>query len=282
MRRRVGAEPTRFRDAANFFREHDLSNPSRLSIAVNELLLFVDELHDEQRSQGVSYVELRFSPRRFAEQGGELRALLKLVSDAVLGYTDPVLRLIILINRDSPDSYIGVFEDMISERLPEGFVGLDLAGDERRYFDVARFAACFSRARNAGLGITAHAGEFGGPEHIWRALDELGVDRIGHGVAAGGQFSLAARLVRDKVLVETSLTSNIGLGAVADLTVHPLPWFLEMGVETCLNCDVPLHLGTTFADELTLARGLLGNDPEIFSLLDQSAFRHRFLRPKVD
>jgi adenosine deaminase len=264
-------------NAATFFKAHSVDGPDRLPVTLGDLRLFFEDLHEEQRSQGVEYVEVRFSPRRFAQAAG-IAALLNLVSALALDCSSPVVRLILLINRDSPVSYIKLLEHEIGNGLPKAFVGIDLAGDERRYPDVTQFITCFDLARCAGLGITVHAGEFGGPEHIWMALDDLGASRIGHGVAAGRERSLTARLMDDDVLLEMSLTSNVGLGSVGDLASHPLPWLLESGVPVCLNSDVPLHLGTDLADERRLAAALLGANSPAFDFLDECAVRHRFCK----
>jgi adenosine deaminase len=273
-RRQLGIDRVAYSSAKDFFDEHKLDNTDRLAISLSDLPSFIHNLHGEQRAQDVKYVELRFSPRRFTNDGEQLSVLLPLVSGMALQYSEPVIRLILLINRDSPSDYIKMIEDALIDGLPMAFVGLDLAGDETRYPDVNEFERCFSLARSAGLGVTVHAGEFGGAEHIWMALDRLGANRIGHGTAAGGQRALAARLRNDGILVEVSLTSNLGLGAVKNPSVHPLRWFLANGVAVSLNSDIPLHLGTTLADERRLAVDIIGSDSNNF--FEYCAMRHRF------
>ena len=75
--------------------------------------------------------------------------------------------------------------------------GFGMAGDERMHHP-ADFATAFRIAEDAGLQITAHAGEFGGPDSIRAVLDELGVKRIGHGVRAIEDEALLARLREEK------------------------------------------------------------------------------------
>ena len=142
--------------------------------------------------------------------------------------------------------------------MPPAFVGLDLAGDETGFPFEEPFADLFVAARSAGLGITVHAGEFGGSQHIWRAIDVLGATRIGHGLSAVGDKSLLRRLAAEKILMEVSLTSNSYLGAVGDGSRHPITTFAEQGVPFSLNTDVPLHSGATLADECEAARSALG------------------------
>ncbi|MDR0950813.1 MAG: hypothetical protein LBM13_04210, partial [Candidatus Ancillula sp.] len=60
-------------------------------------------------------------------------------------------------------------------------IGVGLVSSEKP-FPPAPYAGVYERARQAGFNLTAHAGEEGGPDYIWSALDDLGVSRIDHGV----------------------------------------------------------------------------------------------------
>src|SRR5258708_7380905 len=46
----------------------------------------------------------------------------------------------------------------------------------------SKFKHVFSRARDAGFFLSAHAGEEGPPSYVWEALHVLGVARIDHGI----------------------------------------------------------------------------------------------------
>jgi adenosine deaminase len=279
-RRALGKAQQRYGNAEQFFSEHALSNPNRLSVNLDDLQLFIRELHFEQRIQGVDYVELRLSPRRFLSSSVALSDVLAAANSSAVALRDPTVRLVLLINRDSNIEYVEAAETSIAAGLPSSFVGIDLAGDELRFPCVQKFQSCFHAARTAGLGITVHAGEFGKTTDIWKALDQLGAERIGHGLAAGGCRALAERLSRDGILVEMSVSSNVGLGAVPRVSAHPLPWFLERNVQVCLNTDVPLHLGTKLGDEFGLAAGLIGNGADdILRSMEEAAYMSAFSVP---
>ena len=79
--------------------------------------------------------------------------------------------------------------------------GFGLAGDERRG-RAEDFARAFTLAGEAGYGLTAHAGEFGGPDSVADVLDHLAVSRIGHGVRAIEDPSLVARLAAEGTVLE--------------------------------------------------------------------------------
>jgi adenosine deaminase len=126
--------------------------------------------------------------------------------------------------------------------------GFGLAGDERSGHP-ANFAKAFRMAADAGLGTTAHAGEFGGPESITAALEFLRVKRLGHGVRAIEDRDLVKRLVDEDVVLEVCPGSNIALGVYSVLRFHPVNMLWKEGVKITLNSDDPPFFGTTLGKE---------------------------------
>lgn len=224
-------------------------------------------------------MELRLSPRRFLADGMSWTDFLDVSAGALAAFTEPRVRAVLLVNRDSPDAFVDRCRQLVADGLPDVYVGLDLAGDERRFPAVERFRPLFEEAARAGLGTVVHAGEFGGVEHIWRAIDDLGARRVGHGVSAADSRALMRRLSDDGILVECSLSSNLSLGAVGDGEEHPITAFLQHGVPVSLNSDIPLYTGNTLATELELASRVLSLGNEDILRIQARAYAHRFRRP---
>jgi len=130
-----------------------------------------------------------------------------------------------------------------------GVVGVDLAGDEQNY-PPALFARPLGLAREAGLGITVHAGEFAGPASVWTAVYHLGAQRIGHGIRAADDSELLTRLRERGVTLELCPTSNLHLGLCASMGALPLRRLLDAGVSVTVNSDDPMLLGTDLSREL--------------------------------
>jgi len=126
--------------------------------------------------------------------------------------------------------------------------GFGLAGDERAGHP-ANFSKAFRMAVEAGLGTTAHAGEFGGPESVVAALEFLRVKRIGHGVRAIEDKELVRRLADEEVVLEVCPGSNIALGVYTVLRFHPVNMLRREGVKITLNSDDPPFFGTTLGKE---------------------------------
>ena len=111
------------------------------------------------------------------------------------------------------------------------------------------------RARDAGLGIAAHAGEFG-PLHLAEALEVPGLTRIGHALAAATAPRLLDRIAAREVTVECALSSNVVLGAVDVYEDHPIRRFVERGVPVAICTDDPVRACTTIGREYAIAAKL--------------------------
>ena len=118
-----------------------------------------------------------------------------------------------------------------------------------------------SKAKAQGLGITVHAGEPnvpGAPKNILVALDELGADRIGHGVQAIKDDRVVERLAREGVVLELCPTSNVLTQAVSSVGEHPIQSLMQRGVRTTINTDDPGVMGLTLMDECMALQTHLG------------------------
>ncbi|MFA7519123.1 MAG: adenosine deaminase, partial [Shewanella sp.] len=93
--------------------------------------------------------------------------------------------------------------------------------------------------RDAGLAITAHAGEAAGSQSMWQAIQELGATRIGHGVNAIHDPKLMEYLAKHRIGIESCPTSNLHTSTVASYAEHPFRTFMDAGVLISLNTDDP-------------------------------------------
>jgi adenosine deaminase len=123
-------------------------------------------------------------------------------------------------------------------------------------FPPAPFAPAYSRARDAGLHLTAHAGEEGGPDFIWSALDDLGVSRIDHGVRALEDKTLLQRLASEQIPLTVCPLSNVAL-RVKDTAADAVRTVLELldaGVLVTVNSDDPAYFGGYIDDNFSALR----------------------------
>ena len=61
------------------------------------------------------------------------------------------------------------------------------------------FTYSFNMADEAGLGLTTHAGEWGGAESVRQALQDLRVTRLGHGIQIIDDTNLIREAIDKKI-----------------------------------------------------------------------------------
>lgn len=163
---------------------------------------------------------------------------------------------------------------LAAKYVGDGAISFGIGGDEIAG-PAHLFADAYRYAKDAGLRLTAHAGETDGPESIRQAL-AIGAERIGHGIRAIDDPELVRRLREEQIPLEVSLTSNVLTGAVASLDVHPVRRLFDAGVPITLNTDDPGIFRTTLQDELALARERFGFSESELAQIEATARKVRF------
>jgi len=130
-------------------------------------------------------------------------------------------------------------------------VGIGIGGDEARG-PAQEFKEIYSKAKEAGLHLTCHAGEAVGPQSIWAALN-IGAERIGHALTAQQDPELIEVLAERQVPLELNVTSNLRTGCCPELEAHPVRRYFEEGLMVTLNSDDPPFFGSNLLDEYLLA-----------------------------
>ncbi len=162
---------------------------------------------------------------------------------------------------------------------PDGLVGIGLGGYEVG-FPAAPYAEHFERAMALGLHSVPHAGETEGADSVRQAVDDLGAERIGHGVRILEDPELTARVAGSGILCEVCPTSNLLLGVVGELEEHPLLQMIEAGLDVSINTDDPGWFDTDLMTELEIASDL-GIDDDTHLRLQRTALAASFATPAV-
>jgi adenosine deaminase len=229
--------------------------------------------------EGLDYVELRFSPLFMAEghgldPDGVVEAVCDGVNGGQLAFGLPVNLIGIISRTYGPDKAWTELKSFLRQK--DQITGLDLAGDEA-HFPAELFGEHFKSGREAGWGITVHAGEIAGPESIWQAIHVLGARRIGHAVAAIHDAILMDYMVEHEIAIEGNLTSNVQTMTSTDYASHPLRFFLERGICVTLNTDDPGISGINLAYEYDVAAPAAGFSPPQIRILQTNALKAAFL-----
>jgi aminodeoxyfutalosine deaminase len=165
----------------------------------------------------------------------------------------------------------------------KAIVAFGIGGDELS-FATEEFRPAYDKAAELGLHRLIHAGEVGGPEMIREAIDLLGVERIGHGIAAIHDPELMDLLAERQIPLEVCPASNLRTGALArqlrreDARIedHPLPLLLRHGIPVLLSTDDPAMFHITLLGEYENALRMGLSEDELLRLASLS-FDHAFL-----
>ncbi len=157
-------------------------------------------------------------------------------------------------------------------------VGIGIGGDERRT-GAEPFRPLYAQAREAGLRLTAHAGETVGPEGIWGALN-IGAERLGHALSAIDDPELMAVLAERQIPLEICITSNLRTTSCASLAEHPVRSYFDSGLMVTLNSDDPSLFGSDLEGEYRLATRAFEFTREQLRELAANSIEASFLPPE--
>ncbi len=255
-----------------------------LSLFRNDWYRSLDDVeqivHDsvaDMRTDGLFYIELRFSPEHFALHNGfdriETTRTVISAADEAADEAGIEIRYLITFNRakQNQDEMAGLYRAIRDLSHPR-IVGIDLAGDEVNY-PPERFVDFFREINADGVyRSTVHAGEVSPASQIWSAVRDLGARRIGHGVASITDPELQRFLADTNVVLEQCITSNYQTGSWPDERHHPLGDLYRSGVPVTINSDDPSIQNASLSDDYLKAVEYFG-----FSLDDLVALNERAL-----
>jgi adenosine deaminase len=280
-RRRMIA-PERCVDQAELLEYFEL--PVVLLQTASALERVTSELIDAFIDDGIRYAEVRWAPRLHLERGLSVRDVIEAVATGIAaaaarrGTATPLIGLVITGMRQHPP-----MANLELAKAAAAFgppvVGFDLAGPEATY-PAPPHAAAFRAARDAGLALTAHAGEVPGPGHVREAV-ELGARRVAHGVTAIDDPDLVALLRTRDITLDLCPTSNVQAGIVADLASHPIAALHRAGVSVTLSTDDRTVTDTTLTDEFLVVAAAQRLTRAEVSEIAVNGFRRAFAPPHV-
>jgi adenosine deaminase len=207
---------------------------------------------EQSAASGVIYSETFLSPdfcggRDLAAWRDYLHAIREAaaIAEAQMGIT---LRAIVTCIRHFGPDKARQTALCAAETMGDFVTGFGIAGDEK-VLNPKDFVYAFDMAREAGLRLTAHAGEWGGPQSVHDALTHLRPERIGHGVRAIEDLALVDHLAETGITLEVCPGSNVALGLYRDWRAHPIAELDRRGVKVTVSTDDPPFFHTTMARE---------------------------------
>ncbi len=250
--------------------------------------LITEELAKELVRQNVVYAEVTVSAGIMLRRQQEIEANFAAICEAAQRARARGLHLQWIFDATRQFGAAAAME--VSRRAVQlqagGIVALGMGGDELS-FPASDFRGVYDMARGQGLRTVAHAGEVGGPDSIRDAIEILGAERIGHGIAAIRDPKLMDLLAERRIPLENCPTSNVCTGALArqlgkaeaSVDEHPLAEFTRRGVRVVLSTDDPAMFHTRLLAEYEIATRL-GLSPRDVARLARTSFEVSFLPPE--
>lgn len=156
------------------------------------------------------------------------------------------LRLQIGMSRHCP------VNDLLSWLEPfwdrEEFYSIDLYGDELAQ-PIENFIPIYRKAKDCGFRLKAHIGEWGTAEDVVQGVELLLLDEVQHGIAAASSKEAVHYLRENKIRVNVTPSSNVFLGRVQEMAVHPIAKLYREGVDVTINSDDVLIFGSDVSKE---------------------------------
>jgi adenosine deaminase len=268
--------PPRLRgtDERGWFRFQRLYDSARAVLRTEyDLRRLIMEIAQDEAAEGSGWLEFQVDPSGYAGRFGGLTPFTELVLDATAQAARAAgvgIGVIIAANRTRHPLDARTAARLAARYVDRGVIGFGLSSDERHGV-AADFAPAFKIATRAGLISVPHGGELEGPASVRACINELGADRIGHGVAAAADTDLLDRLAERKITLEVCPASNVALGVARSPADVPLGTLLDAGIQVALGADDPLLFGSRLTAQYELARRTHGmTDGELAELARMS------------
>lgn len=233
------------------------------------------------QADGVRRAEIFFDPQQHLRNGVPLAVVMAGLSAALAdARADQGISadLILCFLRDLGGE---AAKEMLRAALPfrDQFIGVGLDSAEVGY-PPSLFREVYAMAAAEDLRRVAHAGEEGGPDYVWEALDILGAERIDHGIRALEDARLVQRLREERIPLTVCPLSNVALRAVPTLADHMLPAMLDEGLLVTVNSDDPAYFGGYVEQNFEAVGAQFGFGGEVLARLAENSFEACFTAPE--
>jgi aminodeoxyfutalosine deaminase len=246
----------RFRDFAHFIEVWILTtNALRAEADFRQVVV---DYAEEAAAHGAVYLEGIFSPAERVARGVGWDEIFSGYCDGAAEAREKhgvEVRL-------TPDIYRGATAEEAEQVVrhsaayrERGIVGVGLGGLEAE-FPPEPYEPAFTLARSLGLASVPHAGEAAGAPSVRGALEDLGADRIRHGIRAVEDKGLVAELAGRGTVLDVCTLSNLRTGVVRSLEEHPLPHLVSAGVLCSISTDDPAMFETDLSRDYEAATTL--------------------------
>ena len=241
----------------------------------DDLADLLDALLADEAAQGVRYIEPTFRPQHYAAVFGWQP---KDVLDYVVGVAEKAsarhgVRVGFMVAVDhAMDTYAVESVARFAADNAVRLAAFGINGDDSSV-GPARFVRAGAIARDAGLAVVPHTGEFSNAARVLETLTLLNPDRLAHGVRGVEDAVVLSHIAERQVPCDVCMTSNLRLGVAPSAAAHPLWCLLEAGAAVTLNADDSYLFETSILQEYVLARDSGGLTDDALAEIAATSFR---------
>jgi adenosine deaminase len=218
-----------------------------------------DAVSGAYRTNNITKLELRFCPMLRNNNGAHdldqiIIAAIHALDRGMIAFPEVKAGLIFSFDRRLSKRANSVILEKAIKYRDRGVIGIDTAGPRRSAFDYLDYKDLYQEATNNGLNTTVHTGEEGDAQEMEMIVDNLPLNRIGHGIKAAESSKLMRKLADKNITLELCPTSNLRIGIVKDMEHFKriVRSFVDAGVKFTVNTDGPELLHTNIKKEISL------------------------------
>jgi adenosine deaminase len=234
------------------------------------------EAIEDAASNGVIYLELRYAPFFMQEFNGlPAEAIIEAVCEGHRQAASIPTEFILIAQQSGGESECNAIVDLALKYRDQHHQAIDIAGDMTRV-PLATYAPIFTRAHDAGLGATVHAGEVAPAYTVRTAVEGLHATRVGHGIRSIEDPSVVDMLKERDILLEVCISSNVQTRVVPSAADHPIRKLSDLGVRVSINTDDPGIQNIDLTGEYDLAMQTFGFTRADLGRFNRDAMRSAF------
>ncbi|EMK6669165.1 adenosine deaminase [Vibrio fluvialis] len=201
------------------------------------------------QQDNVMHTEIFFDPQTHTARGIAFETVINGITQALekgqqeLGISSQLI-MCFLRHLSEADAML-----TLQQALPykDKIVGVGLDSSEQGH-PPEKFQQVFRQAREAGFIAVAHAGEEGPALNIRNAIDQLGVQRVDHGVRCVEDAALVQELKQTRMPLTVCPLSNLKLKVFTEMEQHNIVELLRQGLCVTINSDDPAYFGGYMTD----------------------------------
>ncbi len=261
------------KDLTEYLTKFDL--PIKAMQTKDNLKRIARELALDLKDDDVIYAEVRFAPILHTKEGLSLDEVVSSVLEGIKSVNEIKINLILCMMRGFS------YEDnlktiMVTKKfLNKGVVGLDLAGDEKKYQTI-NYKDLFMIAKDNNIPFTIHAGEADTSKSVLDAIN-FGAKRIGHGIAIVNDDKVLNKVKEKNISLEVCPTSNVDTKAVLSYEKHPIKDLFLKGVKVTVNTDDRTVSNITLSKEYEKLKEYFNFSDEEFLQMNLNAISSSFM-----